>query len=91
MVHGQDNCASILLTISKGAGTFDRLYYKETSIPDLNDFKLLFSTSRCTVVLLAAGENIRVKQLRMKSLNGDCSELTTGKFPIYPCSTHFGN
>ena len=83
MVHGEENCASILVNICEGAGPFDR-FYEESIIPNVNGvgvstkmyLKPLFSPNRNTV-LLAAGEHLQVKWLRMKSLNGDCTELIT--------------
>ena len=91
MVHGQANCPSILLAICEGTGQFDRLY-EQTTIANVNVsgngcttkifLKPLFSPNR-NAVLLAAGDHIQVKWLRMKSLNGDCTELVSGKFLIY--------
>ena len=83
MVHGEENCASILVNICEGAGPFDR-FYEESIIPNVNGVgvstkkysKALYSPTRNTVIL-ADSEHLQVKWLRMKSLKDDCTYLIT--------------
>ena len=95
LVHGNgngigndeaDKRPAVLSQICEGTGPFDRLY-DETSIADVNStkgcttkrfLKPLFSPNR-NFVLLAAGEHIQVKWLRMKYLDGDFNDLVSGK------------
>ena len=90
MVHDEEGCTSILLKISQGEGPFARLY-EETLIPNVNGSEAsskryanpLYSPNRSTT-LLAAGEHIQDKWLRMKSSNGGCTEFITAR----PLSHH---
>ena len=93
MVHGEANYASVFLAICQGARPFDRLY-EESSLANINCpgtttkriLSLPFSPNR-SVTPLDDGEHIQVKWLQMKSLNGDCNELVSGKVWTWFCIT----
>ena len=92
-VCGQGNCISVLLLICEEVDQFDRLY-EEPTLTNINALGTtskrmlhsLFSPNR-NIVPPAAGECTHVNCLRNKSLNGNCTELVSGKFVKYSQNT----